>query len=193
MLDLSINFYKEFVKIFDSNSDSRIIAIDKYSDNTAFTDFVINEINLIIEGMGLIPQNEYFRIDASGYELKHENIQSIKSFRLHCWNLKIAVEHENDPADWLDEIIKLSHISAPLRVVIGYVPMKFRDTLDSERLAFATQALSKLDCQNNIKEGEFLVILGNCNTNGNVDSYFNYKGYILNSDSLTFVPLENYI
>ena len=142
--------------------------------------------------MGYTPQNEYFRIDASGYELKHENLDKTKGFNLHCWDLKIAVEHENDSKDWLDEVIKLAHIASDLRVVIGYVPMNSRNELDKERLDYCTKALIELQCQHNLRYGEFMVILGNSETKSNEENYFNYKAYVLNTETLYFESLENH-
>lgn len=193
MFELSKKFFAEFCRIFETESPTRKEAIEKYTNNSAFTTFVIDEINSIITKMGYVPQNEYFRIDASGYELKHENLEKAKGFNLHCWNLKIAVEHENDPKDWLDEIIKIAHICCSLRVVIGYVPMKSRDNLDMERLAYSQKALNELDCKNNLQTGEFLVILGNSDTKENENNYFNYKAYVFNPATFSFGKLEEYL
>ena len=191
MFELSKRFFAEFCEIFGKESPRRKEAIEKYTNNSAFTTFVIDEINRIIANMGYVPQNEYFRIDASGYELKHE-IGKIKGFNLHCWNLKIAVEHENDPGDWLDEVIKIAHICCSLRVVIGYIPMKSRGYLDMERLKYSQKALNELDCKNNLQVGEFLVILGNSDTEENEDNYFNYKAYVFDPETFCFGKLEEY-
>ena len=192
MFELSKKFFAEFCKIFEKESPTRKEAIEKYTNNSAFTTFVIDEINSIITNMGYVPQNENFRIDASGYELKHENLEKVKGFNLHCWNLKIAVEHENDPKDWLDEIIKIAHICCSLRVVIGYIPMKSRDTLDMERLKYSQKALKELDCKNNLQNGELLVILGNSGTGNNKNNYFNYKAYVFDPETFSFRNLEEY-
>ena len=140
--------------------------------------------------MGYEYQNEYYRVDALGYTSQRNALDSIKGFHAQCWDLQIAVEHENDPEEWLDEVIKLAHICCPLRVVIGYVPMNLRDEEDVVRLAYAANALKKLACHDNVVKGEFMVILGNCGTKGNAQNFFHYKAYILNREKFMFEQLE---
>lgn len=36
------------------------------------------------------------------------------------WNIEVAIEHENGPGKWIEEWVKLLHVSAGLRVIIGY-------------------------------------------------------------------------
>ena len=43
-----------------------------------------------------------------------------------------------------------------------------------------------------MKTGEFLIILGNSDTKGNEANYFNYKGYVLNPQTMTFEDLDKY-
>ena len=186
-------FFTEFNKVFADGSPRRSEAVEKYINNSAFTTFIIDEINSIIDTMNYQPQNEYYRIDASGYAPRWNELEKVNGFKAHLWDLKIAVEHENDPKDWLDEVIKLAHIYCPLRVVIGYVPMKIRETEDVKRLKYASKALQMLECKDNLANGEFMVILGNSNTYRKEKNYFNYKAYVLNTESLTFEELEKHM
>lgn len=62
----------------------------------------------VCEEMGLVPQPEYFRIDVPAYEGSGFD-----------WYLRIAFEHENKD-DWQDELCKLSHVVADLRVLATF-------------------------------------------------------------------------
>ena len=187
MFERSRHFFKEFNAIFARHRDE---AAAKYTDNTAFTDFIVGKINDVIHSMGACPQNEYFRIDASGYTSRYGEPKTVKGFHGHCWDLEIAVEHENDPSDWLDEVVKLAHICCPLRVVIGYVPMGLRPAEDRVRLDCAADALRQLVCRDNVRRGEFMVILGNSCTKGNPENFFHYRAYALDPATFRFTELE---
>lgn len=188
MFEQSKRFFEEFRAIFEEGNPKRLEAMEKYTNNTAFTGFIVDEINGIIKAMQAEPQNEYFRIDASGYRSRWEELETIKGFRPHLWDLTVAVEHENDPKDWLDEVIKLAHVCCPLRVVIGYVPMKKRDE-EQRLLDYAADALYRLHCRDNVVRGEFMVILGNSSTGRNKKNYFHYRAYVLDAADGHFVPL----
>ena len=103
----------------------------------------------------------------------------------HLWDLEIAVEHENNSHDWMDEVVKLAHIACSLRVVIGYMPYNKRNE-DQVHLDFVSDALQKLMCFDNKNRGEFLIILGNCDTAGKIDRFFGYRGYVYNGETSKF-------
>ncbi len=191
MFEQSKWFFNEFNMLFKEGSIYQKKAIECYAHNTEFTDFIIERINAIIASKNYFSQNEYFRIDAMGYTTKWKSLKKIKGFNPHLWDLQIAVEHENDSKDWLDEVIKLAHVYCPLRVVIGYVPMENRDTADEKLLNYSAKALQLLQCKDNLKSGEFMVVLGNSGTK-KPDDYFNYRAYVLNPETLTFENLEKY-
>ena len=189
MYEKSKKFFNDFNSIFDVNSPTRETAVAEYPNSKTFTDFIIFQINKIIETQGLRPQNEYFRIDSMGYKARWQELPERKDFNRHLWDLEIAVEHENNSKDWLDEVIKLAHICCPLRVVIGYVPCNNRDK-DMLLLNYTSEALKKLNCIDNVLKGEFLIILGNCKTNKETEKYFHYKAYILDTTEFQFKELE---
>lgn len=148
------------MNIFETNKEK---ATACYQSNTAFTEFIMPKVKEILEKHGEKTQEEYFRIDCIGWRQNSSKFSnSIPSgFEPHCWDLDVAVEHENNPADWLDEVVKLAHIRCELRVVIGYVPIGRND---NEYLNYTAESLMKLKCKENVKQGAFLVILGNSNT-----------------------------
>lgn len=137
-----------------------------YHDNSRWTALVTQIIKNIIEKYKLTPQTEYFRIDVSGwisYWNEIANEASELGLRPHLWDLKIAVEHENDSSDWTDELVKLAHIRCPLKVVIGYVPCDMREAegLEDKRLNFAAKLLQKVEAFVPAAKEQYLVILGN--------------------------------
>lgn len=180
-------FLNDFLKIF---TDKRDAAIMNYYSNRNYTSFIIQEINEIISSYHLITQNEYFRIDAIGWAPRADAIERPTGVHLssHLWDLEIAVEHENDQHDWMDEVVKLAHIVCPLRVVIGYLPWARRkdDSFDMLNLEHINKYLKKLACYDNMLHGEFLIILGNCNTAEKPSRYFGYKGYVYNKEEQRF-------
>ena len=190
MYEQSQWFYRAFNAVFAEGSPHRQQAVDTYTDNTGFTAFITLRINEIIGEKGYIAQNEYYRIDAMGYTSRRKELSKNKALSAHLWDLEIAVEHENSSKDWLDEVIKLAHICCPLRVVIGYVPRSQRERGDEIRLAYAADALGQLKCRDNLKNGEFLVILGNSETDRKEENFFNYKPYVLNPRTFLFEPLD---
>ena len=53
------------------------------------------------------------RLDVAGFERRREDD--------YCnWDLRVAFEHENKPGSWPDELCKLCHIVADLRVLVAY-------------------------------------------------------------------------
>ena len=185
-------FFYEFNKSFSEDSPYRQQAILTYAHNTKFTNFITQRINDIIRAKGYIVQNEYYRIDAMGYTNRWETLDKSSSLSPYLWDLEIAVEHENSSKGWLDEVVKLAHIYCPLRVVIGYVPVKERQFGDDERLTYVASVLKQLKCKDNLRNGEFLVILGNSKTRGKESNFFNYKAYVLNKETLNFESLDKY-
>ena len=115
-------------------------------------------------------QKEYYRIDLIGWEQKKDSncydINNDLGYQLnkHAWNFDIAVEHENDEKDWSDEVVKLAYIFCGLRVVIGYFPyMKNKNEkweLQQKYLDAVVGTIEQLNCFENMKHGEFMIILG---------------------------------
>lgn len=183
----AITFFKEFQQILANDAQDARAA---YCDNTAYTTFITGKINDIL-AKEKQKQNEYFRIDAIQWTPKAHLIDFPKDINLnkHLWDLEVAVEHENNPKDWMDEVVKLAHIACPLRVVIGYMPRDKRSE-DQRYLDHISRWLQELQCRDNMLRGEYLIILGNSKTDGNPENFFNYKGYCFNPDSFCFEPIE---
>ena len=80
-----------------------------YMNDTEWTKFATKAAKNVCKELGLNFQKEYFRIDLIGY----------KEYSKHNWHLKIAFEHENGRS-WEDELCKLSHVIADLRVIVSY-------------------------------------------------------------------------
>lgn len=139
-------------------------------------------------------QNEYFRIDVVGWQSKGASVaKEAKKHGLnpHLWNLKIAVEHENSPGDWTDEVIKLIHVKCPLKVVIGYNYCDRRDDNDEsdiEKLKCVAGWMQQVDAFKMSEEEEYLVILGNAKGK-ELYTEFDYRGYVYDYQKRGFVRL----
>lgn len=179
--ELAKTFYEKFSSIIEKN---RVAGQKAWPHDKDFTDFIIPKIKETITACGEYEtQKEYFRIDAIGWEQKRgktgvdfpEEKDNYK-FQEYAWNLKIAVEHENNDKLWMDEIIKLAHIFCDLRVVIGYIPLSLKNEHDNY-LKFVSDTIKKSELNDNMKNGAFLLIIGNSKCN-NKEQYLNYTPYL---------------
>ena len=103
-------FLDEFLKKIKKKSvyEGRKL-FDIYKSDSAYTPVITNIINEIIKEADYTPQNEYFRIDVVGWtshyaDMKKDADEEGIDIKPHLWDLKIAVEHENDKSDWSDEV-----------------------------------------------------------------------------------------
>ena len=190
-------FYDEFTKRITWERYA-----ETYKNDALFTPIVTRVINEIIEnGTGWTQQNEYFRIDAVGWE---SHFQSIKretnnvGLNAHLWNLKIAVEHENNKQDWTDELMKLLQIRCPLKVIIGYNYYDERGNNEQEKIDAASRLVVAADTYESIARDreEILLILGNgCSAETGKSDYtsFDYRGYLFNYREEKFVCFSEVI
>lgn len=170
---------------------------DEYHDNSRWTDRVTALIESILQKNGLTAQREYFRIDVTGWVSHWTEVSDEASdlgLRPHLWDLKAAVEHENNSADWTDELVKLAHIRCPLKVVIGYTPCDIRGEgeLEEKRLAFAARLLQRVEAFDSAFREQYLLILGNSGPKSSTNpSYteYGYRGYLYNDSARAFLPL----
>ena len=168
-----------------------------YHDNSRWTERVTRLIREQIEKYGLESQTEYFRIDITGWESRWNVIKEEAhkvGLNPHLWDLRIAVEHENNSSDWSDELVKLAHIRCPLKVIIGYTPCDLRDSggKEDERLAFAAKVLQMVDAFDPTSREQILVILGNSapsKSSSRAYSDYGYRGYIYDYASGKFMTL----
>ena len=139
-------------------------------------------------------QHEYLRIDTVGWIDKKAKMEKEAkkigfSLNAHLWDLKIAVEHENNSKDWTDEVIKLVHVKCPLKVVIGYSPCDERDNEEIEKLKFIAKWMNEVNDFNNAFKEEYLIILGNGKPKRKKSSdydKFDYRGYMYDSNRREF-------
>ena len=159
-------FWNEFKKIFDIPSQE---AIDKWNYCKDYTDFIIEKMEHIIgeKGAGFETSKEYYRIDLTGWTQKRSlilpSLNKIKNkndynFQPYLWDLEVAIEHENDDRLWMDEVIKLLHISCKLKIVIGYIPLQQKDRIN-EYLGFVSDSIA-LGGKRIHDDEQFLIILG---------------------------------
>lgn len=197
----AITFFAQFVDevketvIYD---DGRSYFEIYKNDEPTFTK-IINKIVVpkIIKSDGLECQNEYFRIDTIGWKAKYQKIPEDRAKRIgmirHLWDLKIAVEHENDKSDWTDELIKLAHIRCPLKVVIGYVHCDERNETEDDKLRYAYDCLTQTNAFDLYADEEFLIILGNGAPRNNKNKpydKFDYRAYLLSKEENRFIEMR---
>lgn len=185
-------FFEDFNKI---TLDNRATVL--YQSKTPYTEFVTEKICEQMKKYGLISMKEYYRIDAIGYDSHYDSIENKENPPIipYAWDLKIAVEHENKNNLWMDEVVKLAHICCDLRVVIGYLPMKKRETGEDEKCLEYIVDVMKTHCKcfENLKnkDNEFMIIIGNSGTDSkHPETYFNYKGYLYNPETEKFELLD---
>ena len=190
-------FWKNFKKLFEEGSNSLKNA-QKYWDNQReFTNKFINEYlpSIMKEKETVTTEFEYYRIDIIAYDnkRKYEAEEIAKSLGLsktefspYLWDLEIALEHENNKKEWLDEVVKLSHINCPLRIVIGYV-----DENNEEKCRMLASRVLQKRIGNNTSDGqEFMLILGKSGISGEQVNENTYSAYVYKKE--TFVHIEDY-
>ncbi len=172
---------------------------DDYKNDANFTPRVISVINQIIEdGTGWKHQNEYFRIDAVGWESHFHDVKEIANeagLNAHLWNLKIAVEHENNKRDWTDEVMKLMQIRCPLKVVIGYNYYNIRQENEQKKLDAAAKMITSAASYRSVARDreQILLIIGNgCSSVTGKSDYtdFDYRGYLFDYTQETWMPMQ---
>ena len=194
----AVAFYKKFLLSFkedrsfiDGSGRARTYMDIYRCDEKQFT-YIANKILIeeIIESFGLTVQHEYFRIDTVGYLGRYLELDKAEAKKLgmkrHLWDLKIVVEHENNKADWLDELIKLIHIKCPLKVVIGYNYCDRRENGESGKLRYAAECMNKIEAFNAFDPEEYLLIIGSGEPKERgkpMYQSFDYRGYLYNPDS----------
>lgn len=191
-------FYQSLTAQIYSNSGDRgkIYAEKIYSDPTRYTQYIkemIGEILSNAKNPNKVEINfEYYRVDVFAWE-KADNTflpkKPSEHFKEEFWKPVAAVEHENDHNSWMDEVIKLSYLKVPLKVVIGYVPANERSS-DQEYINYVSEALSLLGYEE-LEEEEFLLILGNARPQ-NIAEYFGYQPYLFHSKTMKFELQTNW-
>lgn len=113
-------------------------------------------------------QKEYYRIDLVTWQHIIIDIEKESKINLYNWKLDIAIEHENNWQEWIDEVIKLLYINCPVRIVIGYNEETGRDEEDRKALSDLSKILNYLYKEEKIKflepNQKFGIILGNGHT-----------------------------
>lgn len=117
-------------------------------------------------------EREYYRIDLIAYKNTPEICDNKLELNRHFWNLELAFEHENNPSDWLDEIIKLAHIKCGLKVVVGYSHDK-----NKEKIELCNKLLQQLLYGKPDKNDHWLIILGECGKDEYENLADTYVGY----------------
>ena len=178
-------FYNDFVKAVSENKDKNW---QKYKNDTKWTSVATGLICRIIRRHGLEITKEYLRVDIIGWKQRVDEIKDDADkvgMKPWLWDLEVAVEHENKENDWTYELVKLTDIRCPLKVVIGYTCGNNRDNLESKRIAYAAELLQK----RNVDENEdYLVILGEAKPFRKEE--FDYRGYLYDSKKKAFVNLK---
>ena len=188
-MTLGTEFHKRFLSYVTEERFGQA-----YRNNTVFTEAIVPEIANIIREMGFTPQFEYYRVDVIGWNSRWQEVEALArawGMNPHLWDLMIAVEHENDPADWADELIKLAHLRCPLKVIIGYNHCDCREE-EPGKLRMAAEWLSRLNAFSGDDQEEFLIIMGNCAPKHDKRMQydrFDYRGYLLDPTERKFRPI----
>jgi len=162
-----------------------------YRDASIWTKKVIDKVRIMFnKDLELETQKEYFRIDAIGYTTKWEEekqiaehrkkYERIKMYPLHNWKLKVAYEHENSDG-WSDELCKLCHITADLKVISSYYGSN-KDDIEKTLKYY----IERLDSEGTMRraEGQWLFVFGPRKNSGDL-----FKAFTLDDD-MNVIPLE---
>lgn len=183
-------FWEKFKVHINKNTE----LIGLWSDSGKFTDKIIEKLRYdVIAEEGVITEKEYFRIDLISYrDNKKDSADKYlhKHLYKYTWDLVTAVEHENESANWMDEVIKLAYIACPLRVVIGYWPKKQKEE-QQECLDKIAKELNGIQAWETTSLcGEFMIILGDSALGRDVSGRCVYTPYIYDPESQRFELFE---
>ena len=206
----AIEFWDAFSKkVMNEDSDDRKQLCENWTKWKVFT-VSMSKItkNIIEDNYGkdnITVQPEYLRIDIPAWQKNSDNDQTFvdvaPGFQKYDWNLKVAVEHENDHSRWMDEVVKLAHINCPLRVVIGYVQSEKDRGKTTEKQKAILKSVAEI-LNNNIdawktvisanesNKSEFSIILGDVSVNAEI---CHYTPYFYSFNKNEFVDREEYI
>ncbi len=184
------NFYGHFLEIVKE------LKLAEYKDCFHLTTFLKKKINEYITERGYRFTNEYYRIDTIAWEKIIPDDMTIKegkdhNLSLYLWELKAAFEYENNKYEWLDELVKLSYIKCPLKVIITYNycdKRKDEKLGDTAKIEFGKSLLKQIGTLDSREE--YLIIIGNACAKESKIEYtdFGYRGYVLKGDTIT--PLQ---
>jgi len=113
-------FFESFVSAVNAAWSEPNSISKHYSGEKSWTEAIFPVLEQLgREGFGYTGRGE-----ARGVTTEHYRIDqcwfSYTGPPNETWNLDVAIEHENKPDAYLDEVQKLLAIRCPLRVVIGY-------------------------------------------------------------------------
>ena len=182
-------FWKLYSEMLNDSKDESTTT--NYHNDLLWTNKIIKLVtNMLRSKLRLETQNEYFRIDVIGFTTNWEEENTIAKQRreaekiemhpLHNWKLKVAYEHENSD-DWSDELCKLCHVAADLKVISSYFDFKKEEDIE-ETLKYYIKRLNSEGtlCR---AEGKWLFVFGPRKKSGD-----SFKAYTLD-DNMNVIPL----
>jgi hypothetical protein len=116
---------------------------------TAWTGVAILAARQLFERRGLRVCQE-LNLDIMAYEQRVDGVN-------FNWDLRVAFEHENNQKgeDWIDELCKLCHVVADLRVLVSYFP---------EWIGFESLLTKRIDLMGHrlqrVEDSSWLLIFG---------------------------------
>lgn len=151
---------------------------------------------------------EYYRVDSLEYCNTNANIKNLSENKItfdnfdgvylnfHNWKNKTLVEYENKRHDWTDELVKLSHLRAELKVIIAYSewcdsPDKYKRLIE-QKLEVAIELLK--GCQEESLKDNWLIVFGPCKVGknfANEDIIKNFVGYKIEKGKFKEIIISN--
>lgn len=179
------DFWRKFQALFKNDIEALTVARENWENPTDFTNKFVKVFlpRIMKEKDTTEIKLEYYRVDIVAYnnERKKEAEEAAKDlgltykeFKPYLWDLEIALEHENDREEWLDELVKLSYINCPLRIVISYALEENKEKC----LSLAATVLQKIVRSNTPVGQEFMLILGKSDIPHDQVNEKTYEAYI---------------
>ena len=159
---------------------------DNWNNTKKFTNRMLELLEYVVKEDNSIIEREYFRIDLITYK-DTKTQTSLGYLKNYSWDLLSAIEHENDSRLWVDEVVKLAHISARLRVVIGYMPLSEKQN-QQKYIDEVSYVINDIMAWKQTRENEFLIIIGDSKVS-EINQRCNYTPYIYKKDEERFLPL----
>jgi hypothetical protein len=116
-------FWQAFVKCLSDQAAVDLQWRDKWRSPTDWTAWMMRVLREVGRQLNFTHERgistEYYRVDLGFFSIPDMPMIQARD-RGYFWDCEVLIEHENNSDEWLDEWVKLQHLSAGLRVLISY-------------------------------------------------------------------------
>lgn len=190
-------FYELFLQMIQNDPNLQT----SYFDYFFFQKDLLKAIKkqIIQKEMNIASDKKIFQVDLLGYDVEDVDDKRMKkegkefNVKSNLWHPEIAIDHVTDSKEWVADLINLTYIRCPFKVIITYANYDERDH-DLALLAYATRWMIASNGFDVGAKEKYLIIVGN---QGNkkvkdqMDDVCDYRGYYFDYQTNEFTKISN--